>query len=86
MVKLYITTLKPCRSVGVHVVILVQVVKRDLKQFLVVFIVVIVSFGGGLYLALRGETINGSNNSTSFDPVDDTSLGIYPDETRSEKN
>ena len=43
---------------------------------------VIVSFGGGLYLALRGETINGSGNSTTFDPVDDTSLGKNPDETR----
>ena len=58
--------------------ILLLVIMRDLTQFLLVFVVVVISFGGGLYLALRGETIN---NSGDFDPVDDTNLGRYPDDT-----
>ena len=58
---------------------------HNLIQFLVVFTVVIILFGGDLYLALHGETINERNsNSSSFNPVDDTNLGIHHDETRSE--
>ena len=65
--------------------------KRDLLRFLLLFSVLIISFGGGFYLALRGEMIsNGSSNSSSnvssnaseVDPVNNTSLGLYPYETR----
>ena len=72
-------------SVGVYAVILKHIARRDVTRFWLVFIVVLISFGGGFYLALRGEVINGrSSNSSSFNPVDDTSLGIHPDETRSD--
>ena len=84
-----------CRPVGIYVAVLLLVMKRDLLRFLLLFSVLIISFGGGFYLALRGEVIsNGSINSSSnasinsgsnasdFDPINDTSLGLFPHETR----
>ena len=84
-----------CRPVGIYVAVLLLVMKRDLLRFLLLFSVLIISFGGGFYLALRGEIIsNGSINSSSnasinsgsnasdFDPINDTSLGLFPHETR----
>ena len=41
---------------------------------------VLIAFGGGLYFALRGETNN--RGSLDFDPVEDSNLGVFPDETR----
>ena len=39
---------------GEYVAILVLLIKRDVPQFLTVFIVIIFSFGGALYLSLIG--------------------------------
>ena len=54
-----------CRPVGIYVAVLLLVMKRDLLRFLLLFSVLIISFGGGFYLALRGEIIsNGSSDSS----------------------
>ena len=47
--------------------VLLLVMKRDLPQFLLLFSVLIISFGGGFYLSLRGERISSgsSDNSSS---------------------
>ena len=76
-----------CRSVAVYISILQRIITRDLPQFIVVMVVVLIAFGGGVYFALRGEK-NPSNEdepgstSDDFDPVYDTGLGIFPDDTR----
>ena len=70
---------------GVYVKVLVRVVLRDLNHFLLVFIVFMIIYGGGFYLALRGEPcplVQVDNNGSGFDPISDTSLCLHPDETR----
>ena len=42
------------RSVGEYVAILVLLIKRDVPQFVTVFVVIIFSLGGALYLSLVG--------------------------------
>ena len=75
-----------CRSVAVYVRILLKIITRDLIQFISVMVVVLLAFGGGLYFALRGRTHTPDSGSGSgsdeFDPVDDTDLGLFPDDTR----
>ena len=56
-------TLILCRSVGEYVAILVLLIKRDVPQFVTVFLVIIFSLGGALYLALIGH-YNDSNIDT----------------------
>ena len=69
-----------CRPVAVYIRILLVIITRDLPQFILVMIVVLLSFGGGLYFALRGEpNVTGSGD---FNPVHDTNLGLFPDDTR----
>ena len=43
-----------CRSVGEYVAILILLIKRDVPQFVTVFVVIIFSLGGALYLSLVG--------------------------------
>ena len=68
--------------------ILFQIIKRDIMQFLTVFIVVAISFGGGLYFSLRANTCelasqtNDDEAQFNFTPVINTSLCLHPDETR----
>ena len=66
---------------------LFQIIKRDIGQFVAVFIVVIVSFGGGLYFSLRADTCRlaadrVTTDEIEFSPVNNTSLCLHPDETR----
>ena len=75
------------RWIGEYTEVLVQVVKKDIIRFAVVFAVVGLSLGGGLYFALRGELFSSANtNSTcsseAYDTVSETSLGINRDSTR----
>ena len=75
------------RWIGEYTEILVHVIKEDIPRFAVVFAVVALSLGGGLYFALRGEVSSRANsNSTcssgAYDIVSETGLGIYPDSTR----
>ena len=43
------------RNVGEYMAILVLMTKRDVPQFMIVFLVSIFSLGGGLYFALIGH-------------------------------
>ena len=43
------------RAVGEYVAILVLLIKRDVPQFMTVFLVIIFSLGGALYLSLIGH-------------------------------
>ena len=61
------------RSVGEYVAILVLLIKRDVPQFVTVFLVIIFSLGGALYFALTGH-YNGNNLDTENN--NDTRLGI----------
>ena len=72
-----------CRFFGRYVEILVRVVIRDLTQFLVVFMVFMVTFGGGMYFALRGIPcpLTLTNAEPGFNPLMNTSLCTHPDET-----
>ena len=75
------------RSFAVYVNTLFQIIKRDIVQFLIVFIVITVSFGGGLYFSLRADTCRLSadrmtTDEVEFSPVTNTSLCLHPNETR----
>ena len=75
------------RWIGEYTEVLVQVVKKDITRFALVFAVIGLSLGGGLYFALRGELFSSANtNSTcsseAYDTVSETSLGINRDSTR----
>ena len=60
----------PCtRSVGEYVAILVLLIKRDVPQFVAVFLVIIFSLGGALYFALIGHY---NENSLDTDNNNDT--------------
>ena len=61
--------------------ILVKVVYRDIVQFLVVFLMTVIGFGGALYLVLRGEPCTIHQNNHRFNPARNTSLCLHPDET-----
>ena len=67
---------------------LFQIILRDIVQFLIVFIVITVSFGGGLYFSLRADTCRlpadrmMTDDEVEFSPVTNTSLCLHPDETR----
>ena len=66
---------------------LFQIIIHDIVQFLIVFIVVTVSFGGGLYFSLRADTCRlpadrMTTDEVKFSPVINTSLCLHPDETR----
>ena len=69
-------------SVGVYLQVLILVITRDVKNFILMFIVINLAFGGSLYFALRGEVDDTNNNSTDFDPILDTSLSTHTDETK----
>jgi len=74
-----------CRGVGTYVAILVQIIIYDIYQFVIMFVVVLLSFGGGLYFALRGEPCPASDDTNEggrFDVVSNTSLCIHPEHTR----
>ncbi len=66
--------------------VLVRVIIQDLSQFMLVFAVFMVTLGGGLFLALRGNPCtnlqNVNVNGTGFDKAINTSLCLYPDETK----
>ena len=51
----YTYKLTNTRSVGEYVAILVLLIKRDVPQFVTVFLVIIFSLGGALYFALTGH-------------------------------
>lgn len=72
-----------CRFVGTYVNILGRVIAYDLSQFLLVFAVFAIAFGGGLYFALRGEpcTIPQEDVGLGFNPIVNTSLCLHPKET-----
>ena len=67
---------------------LFQIIKRDIVQFLTVFIVITISFGGGLYFSLRARSCELASQTSAdeaqfnFTPVINTSLCLHPDETR----
>ena len=56
-----------CRSVGEYVAILILLIKRDVPQFVTVFVVIIFSLGGALYLSLIGyysdDNLDTENNN-----------------------
>ena len=65
--------------------ILVQIVIYDIYQFVIMFLVVLLAFGGGLYFALRGEPCpvsDGANEGGQFDAVSNSGLCIHPEHTR----
>lgn len=64
--------------------ILVQVMVRDVLQFLIVFAVITISFGGGLYFSLLTQpcTVSQSTTAMGFSSITNTSLCLHPDETR----
>lgn len=72
-----------------HVEVLVRVMVQDLSQFMLVFAVIMVTLGGGLFFALRGEPcpkpMEVGNMSMGFDKAINTSLCIYPAQTRLHK-
>ena len=76
------------RPFAVYVETLIQILRRDILQFLAVFAVLTVSFGGGLYFSLRADTCRLADQTTTdeaqfnFIPVINSSLCLYPDETR----
>ena len=73
------------RYVAVYIDILVRVLVRDVSRFVLVFLVFMVSFGGGLYFALRGEPCTVPQEDVAgmmFNPLTNTSLCLHPDETR----
>ena len=70
-----------CRALFTYVKILVKVVYRDIVQFLVVFFMTVVAFGGALYLALRGEPCTIPQTEPGFHPSVNSSLCLHPDET-----
>ena len=76
------------RSFAVYVKILFRIIKRDIVQFLAVFLVVTISFGGGLYFSLRADTCRLADQTTTdevglnFTPSINTSFCLHPDETR----
>ena len=86
MHKNYPAVLHDYRPFAVYVETLIQILKRDILQFLAVFTVVTVSFGGGLYFSLRADTCRLTNQTDEaqfdFTPVINSSLCLYPDETR----
>ena len=55
------------RSVGEYVTILVLLIRRDVPQFVTVFVVIIFSLGGALYLSLiehyNDDNIDTENNN-----------------------
>ena len=57
----------PYRSVGEYVAILILLIKRDVPQFVTVFVVIIFSLGGALYLSLIGyyndDNLDTENNN-----------------------
>ena len=57
------------RSVGEYVAILVLLIKRDVPQFVTVFLVIIFSLGGSLYFALIGHY---NENNMDTDNNNDT--------------
>lgn len=61
--------------------VLILIVTRDVKNFILVFVVIVLSVGGALYFALRGEVDNAMKNSTDFDPIFNTSLSTHADDT-----
>lgn len=61
------------RSVGEYVAILVLLIKRDVPQFVTVFLVIIFSLGGALYFALTGHY---NENNLDTENNNDTRLGI----------
>ena len=61
--------------------ILVKVVYRDIVNFLVVFFMTVVAFGGALYLALRGEPCTIPQTEPGFHPSVNSSLCLHPEET-----
>ena len=73
-----------CRGVGTYVAILVRIIIYDLYQFVIVFLVVLLSFAGGLYFSLRGEPCPASSTTESgqFNAASNTSLCIHPEHTR----
>ncbi len=58
---------------------------RDLTQFLIVFMVFMITFGGGLFFAMRGEpcpfVVSTSDVRPEFNPLVNTSLCVHPEET-----
>ena len=75
------------RKFAVYVKTLFQIIEQDIARFLSVFIVVIVSFGGGLYFSLRADTCRlpadrMTTDEVEFGPVTNTSLCLHRDETR----
>ena len=58
--------------------ILVKVVYRDTVQFLVVFLMTVLAFSGGLYLVLRGEPCTIPQTGPV---IVNSSLCLHPDET-----
>ena len=75
------------RYIGEYTEILVRMVLSDIPRFALVFAVVALSLGGGLFIALRGEVFSSANtNSTcssgAYDTVSQTSLGTHQDSTR----
>ena len=73
------------RFVAIYVQILFRMIIRDVGRFLIVFTIIAVSFGGGLYFSLRAQPCPLSETMTTgtgFSPVTNTSLCLHPDETR----
>ena len=64
--------------------ILIRILSRDVLQFMTVFMFFVVSYGGGLYFALRGEScgLDQSTNESDFSVALNTSHCLHPDETR----
>ena len=84
-----------CRSTGAYIQILFQILIRDMIQFGTIFSVILFSFSGAIYLALRGEvsgqegngcmdcnlTIVENGSMAASEGVVNTNLNNYPYET-----
>ena len=67
--------------------VLVRAIIQDLSQFMLVFAVFMITLGGGLFLALRGNPCTKLGDKVivdgpGFNKVINTSLCLYPHETR----
>lgn len=58
---------------------------KTIPRFIIIFMIIVVSFGGGLYFALLGQPCDTSNDIKTtevYDPKVNTSLCLDPYETR----
>ena len=73
------------RSVGEYVTILVLLIKRDVPQFVTVFVVIIFSLGRALYLSLIGH-YNDDNIDTENNNDTRYTFSFIPRPSRNEHN